>query len=181
MPGATHDEDAATQVAALYETHADLVYRNLIRLGARASDAADLLQETFLVVHRRWSELDPSQPVEGWLWGVAVGLVRNYRRRAFRRSEQNDVGIEAFHEVTPELDLVRARQRRDIARAIDALDPEKRAVFVMFEIEGLTGQGIATSLGLPIGTVHSRLFAARRELTAALAEHASSRAEEAPR
>lgn len=167
MPEKSPDE----AVRHLYETHADLVYRNLIRLGTRAADAPDLLQETFLVVHRRWGELDPSLPVEAWLWGIAVGLVRNYRRRAFRRSERNDVGIEGFHEVTPELDLVRARQRRDITRAIDALDPEKRAVFVMFEIEGLTGQRIATSLGVPLGTVHSRLFAARKELTSALAQH----------
>ncbi len=156
-------------LGALYDRHADRVSRNLMRLGVRAADAPDLLQETFLVVHRRWPDYDPSQPIEGWLWGIAVGLVRNYRKRAFRRTETD--AVEPHTDDTPEAALHRARQRRAIEAAIDALDPEKRAVFVMFEIEGLTGKAIGEQLGVPIGTVHSRLFAARRELAAALTAH----------
>jgi RNA polymerase sigma-70 factor (ECF subfamily) len=77
---------------------------------------------------------------------------------------------------TPEDALTRARQRRDIQAAIDALEPEKRAVFVMFEMEGMSGQDIAAALGIPVGTVHSRLFAARKELTLTLAPHATKEA-----
>lgn len=163
-------------ITTLVRTHADLVFRNLHRLGVSAADAPDLLQETFLVVHRRWSDYDRSQPIEAWLWGIALGLVRNHRRKTVHRAlnerlarKEESLGASTQ---TPEDELKRARQRRDIEAAINALDPEKRAVFVMFEMEGLSGQAIAEALGVPVGTVHSRLFAARKELTLALAPHA---------
>jgi len=65
-------------VGALYDRHAEVVFRNLHRLGVRAADVPDLLQETFLVVHRRWVDYDPNRPIEGWLWGIAAGLARNF-------------------------------------------------------------------------------------------------------
>lgn len=166
-------------VGALYDSHAEVVFRNLHRLGVRSADVPDLLQETFLVVHRRWQDYDAEMAIEGWLWGIAVGLVRNYRKRAFRRTESE--AVEPHTEKNPEAELERTRTRRAIEDAIDALDPEKRAVFVMFEIEGLSGKAIAESLGVPVGTVHSRLFAARKELAAALQAHAEPRPEEAGR
>ena len=159
-------------VASLAQTHAELVFRNLHRLGVSTSDAPDLLQETFLVVHRRWHEYDAAQPVEGWLWGIALGLVRNHRRKTMHREVNQRLLRSVESSETPEDALARARQRRDIQAAIDALEPEKRAVFVMFEMEGLSGQTIGEALGVPVGTVHSRLFAARKELTFALAPHA---------
>jgi len=163
-------------VTTLAKTHAELVFRNLHRLGVGLDDAPDLLQETFLVVHRRWHEYDASQPVEGWLWGIALGLVRNHRRKTLHREVNQRHTHRDASSNTPEDELTRARQRRDIQAAIDALEPEKRAVFVMFEMEGLSGQAIAEALGVPVGTVHSRLFAARKELTLALAPHATKEA-----
>lgn len=163
-------------VASLVGTHADLVFRNLHRLGVSAADAPDLLQETFLVVHRRWHEYDATQPIEGWLWGIALGLVRNHRRKTTHREVNQRLVVNEGSSETPEDALTRARQRRDIQAAIDALEPEKRAVFVMFEMEGMSGQDIAAALGIPVGTVHSRLFAARKELTLALAPHATKEA-----
>ena len=174
---AEHPTNQAASVASLVRTHAQLVFRNLHRLGVSTTDVPDLLQETFLVVHRRWLEYDPSLPIEGWLWGIALGLVRNHRRKSFRRAESSDIGLaHAAPPNTPEDELTRVRQRRDIQAAIDALEPEKRAVFVMFEMEGISGQDIAAALGIPVGTVHSRLFAARKELTLALAPHATKEA-----
>jgi RNA polymerase sigma-70 factor, ECF subfamily len=157
-------------IAALYDAHADGVWKSLHRLGVRAADVPDLLQEVFFVLHRRRDELDPSRPIEPLLWGIALGLARNYRRRAFRRLEvagDTDAGPAASD---PEADLIAARQRRSAERALDELEPEKRAVFVMFELEGLSGQAIASALGVPVGTVHSRLHAARAALTAAVRE-----------
>lgn len=179
MIAPTRAQRPPADVGALYDRHAEVVFRNLHRLGVRSADVPDLLQETFLVVHRRWQEYDEQRPIEGWLWGIAVGLVRNYRKRAFRRTESE--AVEPHTEENPEAALERARKRRDIEDAIDALDPEKRAVFVMFEIEGLSGKAISESLGVPVGTVHSRLFAARRELAAALQLHAGPRSQEAGR
>ena len=155
-------------LTALYDAHAELVWRHLHRLGVRSADVPDLLQEVFLVVHRRRGELRAGAPVGPFLYGVAAGLASNYRRRAFRRLEVLGSELEAHDDEDPERELVRSRQRRRIEDALDALEPDKRAVFVMFELEAMSGKEIATALGVPIGTVHSRLHAARRELAARL-------------
>lgn len=164
------DTSEAIDVAELYDAHADFVWRSLHRLGVRRADLADLLQDVFVTLHRRRSELRASSP-RGLLWTIAVGRVRNYRRRAQHGTESlsatpPDVGGSS----DPERALQKARERERGRRLLESLDPEKRAVFVMFEVEGLSGKEIAAKLSLPLGTVHSRLHAARRELTRALEE-----------
>ena len=84
-----------------------------------------------------------------------------------RRLEVQD-DVERAHDRDPEQALIDARRRRALETALGALDPEKRAVFVMFELEGMSGQQIADELGVPIGTVHSRLHHARAALRASL-------------
>ena len=159
-------------LTALYDAHAELVWKHLHRLGVRSADVPDLLQEVFLVVHRRASELRAGAPVGPFLFGVAAGLASNYRRRAFRRLEVLGTDVEVADSERaedPERALARSRQRRRIEDALDALEPDKRVVFVMFELEAMSGKDIAAALGVPVGTVHSRLHAARRELAATLA------------
>lgn len=157
-----------SELAALYDAHAELVWKHLHRLGVRSADVPDLLQEVFLVLHRRWDEVD-DRPIEPLLWGISAGLAANYRRRAFRRLEVLGEPSEPRDGDDPERALTRGRTRARIEAALDALEPDKRAVFVMFELEALAGGEIARLLGVPIGTVHSRLFAARKELQRALA------------
>lgn len=155
-------------VADLYDQHAQFVWRSLHRLGVHRADLADLLQDVFVTLHKRRAELSSRSP-RGLLWTIAVGRVRNYRRRAHRGAERLQAEPpEVIATSDPERALQRARQRERGQRLLDALDPEKRAVFVMFEVEGLSGKDIAAKLDVPLGTVHSRLHAARRELSQAL-------------
>lgn len=158
------------EVGAVYDEHAEFVWKSLHRLGVREPDLADVMHEVFVVVHRRRGEHDGERSVRGWLWGIAVGLASNYRKRAFRKNERLDPAPDAAFASDPESDLDLRRRRDRGLRALEALDPERRAVFVMFEVEGLSGKEIATALDVPLGTVHSRLHAARAELTAALGE-----------
>lgn len=161
---------APSDVTALYDAHAGLVWKHLHRLGVRTADVPDLLQEVFLVVHRRWDEVRRDVPIEPFLWGISAGLAANYRRRAFRKLEV--LGTETDTRASdddPERALDRSRTRARIEAALDTLSPEARAVFVMFELEALSGAEIARLLGVPIGTVHSRLHGARRDLQRALA------------
>lgn len=167
LPADHAPERSELDAAEVYAEHADYVWRALYRLGVAEPDLPDLLQEVFVVVHRRTSSFDPERPVRPWLFGIAVGLVRNHRRRVSRpaRLPHSEAVVAP---VSPEEALQRRRQRARGRALLDALDPEKRAVFVMFEVEGMSGRVIAETLGVPIGTVHSRLHAARRELTAGL-------------
>jgi len=155
-------------VGATYDAHADFVWRALHRMGVRHEDVADLLQEVFVVVHRRRADYDSERPVRGWLWGIALGLARNHRRKGTRSLEplEGRAAVTAIDD--PERALRRRRQRERGQRLLAELDPEKRAVFVMFEVEGLAGREIARLLDVPLGTVHSRLHAARTALAEAL-------------
>jgi RNA polymerase sigma-70 factor (ECF subfamily) len=177
-PSRTHPE-----LGALYDAHAELVWKHLHRLGVRSADVPDLLHEVFLVLHRRFDEVRSDAPIEPLLWGIAAGLAANYRRRAFRRLEVLGTETEASarDEHDPERALTRARAQRRIEAALAELDPDKRAVFVMFELEALGGQEIARLTGVPVGTVHSRLFAARKELQRALSSLVEESRDDAPR
>ncbi len=155
-------------VREAYETHADFVWQSLARLGCAPSDRADLLQETFVVLHRRRADWD-GRSLRGWLWGICVGLMRNHRRRAFRRVETLVAEVEVA--AAPMVDAIERRRRMDNGqRALAELDVEQRAVFVMFEIEQLSGREISEALEIPLGTVHSRLFSARKTLARRLQE-----------
>ncbi len=157
-------------VGAAYDAHGEHVWRSLHRLGVRAADLPDLTQEVFLVVHRRRAEFDAGRSMRGWLWGICVGIAQNHRRRAFRHAERLGDPPERGMGGDAEADLDTHRRAERGRQALSELDPERRAVFVMFEVEGMSGRAIADALGVPIGTVHSRLHAARAELARALGE-----------
>jgi RNA polymerase sigma-70 factor (ECF subfamily) len=158
-------------VVAIHRAHADFVWRTLLRLGVREADAPDLLQEVFVVVHQKRATYEPSRAkITSWLYGICLHLVRNHKRKAYvnreRLTDQVDLGADGA-------DVERADARRALCRILDALDPDRRALIVMFEIEGLSCAEIASLLGVPIGTVYSRLSSARDELVgAALRIHA---------
>lgn len=170
-------DSSKVDVSAAYAAHGEHVWRSLHRLGVPAADLADLAQDVFVVVHRRRAEYDASSPMRGWLWGICVGLVRNYRKRAFRHgqhlaghrhAEQSAEGAEHSSGGDAEDALDASRRAERGQRALRELEPERRAVFVMFEVEGMSGRAIAEALEVPLGTVHSRLHAARAELARAL-------------
>lgn len=170
LEGELDDRAAALDAGAAYDEHAEFAYQSLHRLGVRTADLSDLLQDVFLVVHRRRTEHDGQRPVRGWIWGICVGIARNHRRRAWRRNESLPGEVpEIRADADPERELDDRRRRARGQRALEELDPEKRAVFVMFEVEGMSGREIAELLDVPIGTVHSRLHGARKELAMALA------------
>jgi RNA polymerase sigma-70 factor (ECF subfamily) len=159
-------------LSSIHDEHAEFVWLSLQRLGVRDDDIEDLLQEVFVVVHRRLNSFDGSARMTTWLFGICMRVVAAYRRRAFRRREQlaAQVPEQATNLGESPEEVAIAQQRRDRLRAIlDALDLEKRAILVMYELDELPCEAIAEILGIPVGTVHSRLHAARKAFRAALA------------
>ena len=167
--------DASNECAAvtrIYQANADFVWRSLQRLGVRDADLDDVLQEVFVVVHQRLSTFDGSAKMTTWLFGICLRIASAYRRRGFRRRETSVAEPPEPTDrasVSPEQDLAAAESRRRLDALLDELDLEKRAVFVMFEVDEMPCEEIAQVLGVPVGTVYSRLHAARKNFQKALA------------
>jgi RNA polymerase sigma-70 factor (ECF subfamily) len=161
----------ALDVGSIHESHADYVWCSLQRLGVRPADLEDALQEVFMVVHRKLESFDSSSRLSTWLFGISMRVASAYRRKAYRRRERTVVDMEATAGASPadgpEQALVEEQARARLASVLDQLEPARRAIFVMFEIESIGCAEIAEQLGLPIGTVYSRLGAARVDFSKA--------------
>jgi RNA polymerase sigma-70 factor (ECF subfamily) len=165
-------ESFADEVSAVYEAHAGFVWKSLQRLGVRDSDLDDVLQEVFVVVHQRITTFDGSSKMTTWLFGICFRVASAYRRRGFRRRETcvaEPPEDTERHGSSPEDAMMAAQSRSRLAGLLDELDLEKRAVFVMFEIDELPCDEIAQIVGAPVGTIHSRLHSARKDFQKALA------------
>ena len=159
-------------VAVIYAAHAQFLWKSLYRMGVSEADLPDAMQEVLLVVHRRLETFDSSSKLTTWLFGiclrVAGGIRRSRRRRreAPMQTEEHRMGL--VDEDHPERLMNRRDARRRLETALDSLGPERCALLTLFEIEGLPCAQIADLLGVPVGTVHSRLAAARARFHKAL-------------
>jgi RNA polymerase sigma-70 factor, ECF subfamily len=153
-------------VAAIYSENAQFLWKSLYRMGVREADLPDALQEVLCVAHRRLGSFDRQSRLTTWLFGICLRVAATLRRRQRRRREdplETQLDLQALVETNhPERHALQNDAQRRLMRALDALDPEKRVVFVMFELEGMACAEIAASLGVPKGTVFSRLSHARQ-------------------
>jgi RNA polymerase sigma-70 factor (ECF subfamily) len=156
---------------AIHERHVDFVWSSLQRLGVPRADLEDALQEVFMVVHAKLGTFDGTSRLSTWLFGICLRVASGQRRKAYRHREHAVGNLEetAGAVATPsaEAALLEREALQNLDRVLDTLELERRAVFVMFEIEGIGCPEIAALLGLPLGTVHSRLAAARSDFTKA--------------
>jgi RNA polymerase sigma-70 factor (ECF subfamily) len=164
---------AATLVfEQVYDDHVDLVWRALRRFGVLESALEDATQDVFLVVHRRLHEFEGRSSLSTWLYGIAVGVARNHRRTRRRRPEHSQDGVEdemVAPGTSPERRAQDAEAMRLLDRLLAELDPDKREVFVLAELEELTAPEISAALELNVNTVYTRLRAARAAFEQALA------------
>lgn len=168
------NDETRLSVTQVHERHGEFVWRTLHRMGVRAPHVEDVYQEVFLVVHRRLSTFSGRCALTTWLYEICFRVAAGYRRKAhFKRETLGHDGSEleslSSGAASPERQLVSARQARQVARILDDMPLEYRVVFVMFEIEGLTSEQIAESVGVPLGTVYSRLHRARKHFARSLA------------
>jgi RNA polymerase sigma-70 factor, ECF subfamily len=139
------------------------VWRLVRRLGVPQDSVDDVTQQVFLVLWRRLHDVIPGQE-RSFLFSTVVRTVSEYRRKPFRRSEvQSDDEVQDSSP-DPEQLLQMRRDREALDRLLDALPMEQRTVFVLYELEELTLSGISELLGIPQGTVTSRLRLARERV-----------------
>lgn len=147
---------------ALFRAHAAFVARFLVRMGVHRQDLDDVVQEVFLVAHRAGGFTPGAARPTTWLAEIALRVASDARRRRARAERMIPAPREDASHATPFDALAAAEQLARVQRALDALSLEHRAVFVLYEIEGEPCESIAAGLDVPIGTIHSRLHAARK-------------------
>jgi RNA polymerase sigma-70 factor (ECF subfamily) len=175
------DEELVLQVAGghlaslghLFDRYHIPMRRFLSRMQVREADLDDLVQTTFLQIPRVATRFDATRPVKGWLFGLATIEVKRHRRTLSRFARKLAAfAREPAHRASPSpADVCGDSQAaRRAERALAALSEKKRDVFVMVVLEELPGGTVAHALGIPEGTVWTRLHHARRELADMLKE-----------
>jgi RNA polymerase sigma-70 factor (ECF subfamily) len=160
----------------LYEEFFDFVYRNARRLGVPSSAADDVVQEVFVVLHRRLPDYDGRATPQSWIYGILANAVRDYRR-AFRRKQAPLVSTEHDEELgpaagpSPELRAQRGQDLALLLRLLDDLPEAQRELIVLADLEQMSVPEICECVGGNSNTVYSRLRVARENLKTKLARH----------
>ncbi|MDB4935801.1 MAG: polymerase sigma factor RpoE [Labilithrix sp.] len=150
----------------IFDAHVSYVAATLARLGVDERDRDDLVSEVFVRVHRGLAAYDPLRPMKPWLFAFAARIASEHRRLARHRREVfEDVDV-ASSALGPDQALEQHEARRLLERALAELDDDKRAVFVLHDLDDTAVPEVARALGIPEGTAYSRLRAARAELAA---------------
>ena len=158
----------------LYQRHRGDVARLVHRMLSGSPDVDDVVQEVFVQVFRSLKDFRGQSKFSTWVHRVAVNVVLMHRRAARSRptyaAELPPEHTPDGNSVLPDEDADRRARVRIFAKLLDQLAEKKRTVFVLHELEGISPQEIATIVGAPVLTVRTRLFYARRELEALMAQ-----------
>lgn len=165
----------------LYEAHFSFVWRSARRLGAPEASLDDVVQEVFMVVHRRFATFEGRSSLKTWLFGITLRVVRDHRRAGKKHPAPAPVDPDAVTGASAEATMgtvpgpAEAAERGEAVRVLhqvlDVMDDERRAIFVMAELEQIPVVEIAQTLGLGINSAYSRLRAAREDFEAAVQRH----------
>ncbi|MBX6341809.1 MAG: sigma-70 family RNA polymerase sigma factor [Thermomicrobiaceae bacterium] len=173
---------AALEAEAL--THIDALYRTALRMSGNQADAEDLVQETYLRAFRSLHQFRPGTNLRAWLFKILTNaFINDYRKRARRPMSASlddvedaylyshliDSGIQP-NSPLPEEEVLRSITDESVTRALEQLPEEFRSVVLLADVEEFSYREIADILGIPIGTVMSRLHRARRRLRRLLVE-----------
>jgi RNA polymerase sigma-70 factor (ECF subfamily) len=164
---------------ALYDEHFDFVWRTARRLGVPEVAADDVVQDVFVVVHRRLGDYDGETPPKRWILGITTRVVADHRRTYWRKDarcvphEVDKDGAETHPSLRPlpSEEAEKAEALRLVATLLDEIEHDKREVLVLSQFEEMSILEIASLLGLNVNTATSRLRAARQAFDAAYARH----------
>lgn len=158
---------------AIYREHYPAVWRFLLHLGVRKSDVADVTHNVFLIAYRKRASFEHRSTVRTWLCGIAYRVGRGFLKSSAVRLEiaDPDVGVVDRDDLQGQPEASRHDGELALAeRLLDTLPAEQREVFVLHELEQMTGSEIASLMGTSLGTVRSRLRRARESFRKQLAE-----------
>lgn len=164
---------AEVSLDAIYQAHVDYVWRALRRLGVPSASLDDAVQDVFVAIHRRLGDFEGRSSLRSWVFGFALRVARDHRRRDARKGGLLPLSdqLPAPPESGPLVHAERAEAARILQALLDTMDDERREVFVLMEIEQLTAPEVAEILSTKLNTVYSRLRVARQDFERALARH----------
>jgi len=153
---------------AIYTAEFGYVWSTLRRLGVDGRDLRDLCHDVFVIVFSNLESYDIRRPIRPWLFGIAFRVASDYKRSAHRRREIPVTRDAVTSAPAADELMLRNERQRLVLRALDKLDLDKRAVFVMHDIDGHVMPDIAATLGIPVNTAYSRLRLARTDFAVAV-------------
>lgn len=179
---ASRQEDRIVTLETLFRDHFDDVYRLVGRLlgpGAARADVEDLTQQAFLTAHKALPRYRGEAKPSTWMCGVAARTVMT-QMRGWGRQRRMLEALEREPEAGPrggdlEEHVERRRELHRVWRCLSRMSAKKRVVYILHEIEGMSGASIAEALEIPEATVWTRLYHARRELLRRLAREETVR------
>ncbi len=158
--------------------HVDAMYSFAIKLTRSRDDAEDLVSDTFLRALERWEQYHLGTNIRAWLFTILYHVFVSRKRRASTREVQQPEDtegwalFEAVGEADPESNFYNSFLDDEVVRAIRSLPEEYRSAVVLSDLQGLRYAEVAEVLGIPEGTVKSRLFRGRRRLQQRLGKYA---------
>ena len=155
-------------LGVLVERYKKLAYQTALGLVGNKDDAYDISQEAFLRVYRSAGTFDNNQPFLPWFYTIIANLSRTWLSRRSRRENRavdlDDVSFLMVADSNPEADYLKKEMIARLREALMKLSFEDREIITLQHFRGMSYDEIATLLGVPKGTVMSRLYYARKRL-----------------
>ncbi len=153
-------------LATTYREQYGFVWRSLRRLGVPDPAVDDAVHDVFVVAARRLHEFEGRAAITSWLFAVAVRVSKHKRRAIARHLRRKDALAAEVDAVAPQQtgDFARQDAARTLHGLLELIDDNLRHVYILMELEQMTGPEVAALLSLAVPTVHSRLRAARQQL-----------------
>lgn len=147
----------------LFELELEFVWNCLLRLGVHRSHVEDASNDVFLLLHEHLESYDERRPLRPWIFAFVFRIASEYRRKQARDARSGEWVEREGGASNPESDAIAREALQLVQAALEAMDLDKRAVFVLHELEDMAAPEISEALGVPLNTVYSRLRLARAE------------------
>ena len=160
--------EADERFRVLFEASFDYLWNTLRRLGVAPRDLEDVTHDVLLTVYRKFDTYDPARPLRPWLFAFGLRAASEYRRRIRSRREVSEYADPVDRLPLADERLQASEERALVAAALETLDLERRAVFVMHDLDEIPVPEIAQTLAIPLNTAYSRLRIAREQFVRAI-------------
>ena len=158
------EQETGVDISQAYKVHAPFIARVIEKLTGAGPHVDDLLQETFIIAYKKRNQFENRSALRTWLYGIAKNLCMHHKRglARFLNFKEKLQALPDSHATRPDETLEVSRELKIAESVITSMSFKQREVFVLYELEEMEGQEIAELLGIPVGTVWTRLHKARQ-------------------